>query len=167
MNAQRMVLMVTSAAYAFMLSQGAVGASPEACGVLTQSEVTAALGVAVDAGERLMPNDMRFCTWREHGKDRMQARNVQVSFISERQYDVGKTPVPSITKTPESGLGDEAYFSKGKGMVFNLSVKKGDSYFRVMVRSNPDVLVKGSSAASDEKDKEIDRAIAREILKKL
>jgi hypothetical protein len=79
----------------------------------------------------------------------------------------GKTPLPSVTKTPESGVGDEAYFPKAKGMVFNLSVKKGGTYFRVMARSNPEAFAKTNTPAVDQKDREIDLAIARAIVKKL
>jgi hypothetical protein len=149
-----------------LASPVALAATPsDACALLTQEEVAAALGTPVDAGERLMPNEPRFCTWHEHGGK--QARNVRVDFISEQQYQIGKTAIPSIVKTPESGLGDDAYFSKAKGMVFNLSIKKGGSYFRVMARSNAEAFAKSNDAALDEKDKEVDRAIARAILKKL
>ena len=125
------------------------------------------LGVAVDPGERLMPSEPRFCTWREHGKDPMKARNVRLSLLSDREYNIGKTPLPTVTRTPESGLGDEAYFSKAKGMVFNLSVKKGGTFFRVMTRSNPQAFVKANSDAVDQKDKEIDRSLAHAVIKRL
>jgi hypothetical protein len=143
----------------------AAAASPDACAMLTAAEVGAALGVAVDAGERVTPTETRFCTWHEQGEK--QNRNVRIDFISERQYEIGKTPLPNVVKTAEGGIGDEAYFSKAKGMVFNLSVKKGATYFRVMARSNADAFAKSNDATNDEKDKEIDRTIARAILKKL
>jgi hypothetical protein len=93
---------------------------------------------------------------------------VKVSVLTEQQYQLPKsiTSGPSVN-TPETGIGDEAYFSKSKGMVYILSVKKGANYIRVQARSNADALAKANDAANDEKDKDIDRAIAREILKKL
>ena len=145
--------------------QGAA-ASPDACALLGQAEVAAALGVAVGPGEHLMPTDTRFCSWHEQGNG--QRRNVRVGVITDQQYHAGKTPISSlVVNTPEAGLGDEAYFSKAKGMVYNLTVKKGDRYFRVQARSNVDALAKANDAASDEEDKDIDRNIARAILKKL
>ncbi len=147
------------------LQSQAAAASPDACSLLTQAEVGAALGVAVDPGERLSPTETRFCTWHEQG--RKQSRNVRIDFITERQYEIGKTPIPNVIKTPEGGIGDEAYFSKARGMVFNLSVRKGTTYFRVMARSNAEAFVKSNDAANDEKDKEIDRVIARALLRKL
>jgi hypothetical protein len=130
----------------------AAAASLDACAMLTPAEVGAALGVAVDAGERLTPTETRFCTWHEQGKK--QARNVRIDFITERQYEIGKTPGPNMVKSAEGGIGDDAYFSKAKGMVFNLSVKKGATYFRVMVRSNSQAFVKANDAVIDEKDKD-------------
>ncbi len=143
----------------------AAAAALDACSLLTSAEVAAALGVAVDAGERLTPTETRFCTWHERGNQ--HGRNVRINFITQQQYEVGKTPVPNVVKTPESGIGDDAYFSKAQGMVFNLSVKKGTTYFRVMARSNPEAFVKGNDSGIDENDKNIDRTIARAVLKKL
>ncbi len=148
-----------------LIGSQAAGGTPDACAMLTPAEVGAALGVAVGPGERLMPSEMRFCTWHEQGKK--QSRNVRIDFISERQYEMGKTPIADVVKTPERGIGDDAYFSKVKGMVFTLSVRKGTICFRVMARSNPQAFVKANDAAIDEKDKDIDRTLARAILRKL
>lgn len=156
---------VLGGAGACLIGSRAVAAPPDACAMLTQVEVATALGVAVGPGERLMPTDTRFCTWHEHGND--QRRNVRINFITQQQYEVGKTPLPNVVKTTEAGIGDEAYFSKAKGMVFNLSVKKGVTFFRVMARSNAQALVKANDEAIDAQDKDIDRTIARAILKKL
>jgi len=171
MNSHRVALIavVLSAGAASAMAPAGVDAagSPDACALLSQAEIGAMLGVAVDPGERLLPNEPRFCTWREHGKDPMKARNVRLSLLSDREYNIGKTPLPTVTRTPESGLGDEAYFSKAKGMVFNLSVRKGTTYFRVQARSNPEAFAKSNTDAIDQKDKEIDLAVARALIKKL
>jgi hypothetical protein len=171
MNPHRVALMaavLTAGAFSAM-APAVVGAAglPDACALLSQAEIGAMLGVVVDPGERLMPNEPRFCTWREHGKDPLKARNVRLSLLSDREYNIGKTPLPTVTRTPESGLGDEAYFSKAKGAVFNLSVKKGATCFRVQARSNPAALVKSNTDAIDQKDREIDLAVARAVIKKL
>lgn len=50
------------------------------------------------------------------------ARNVQLSFICQKQYELGK------------------------GMVFNLSARKGDTCFRVMSRGNPQETIGGPAA---------------------
>ncbi len=169
MDARPTVVLVMAAALGvastWLPGSQAAAASLDACAMLTPAEVAAALGVAVVAGERLTPTETRFCTWHEQGKK--QARNVRIDFITERQYEIGKTPLPNVVTSAEGGIGDDAYFSKAKGMVFNLSVKKGATYFRVMARSNAEAFVKANDAAIDEKDKDIDRTIARAILKRL
>lgn len=164
-TAIQVMVTVLGSASTCLIGCQAAAATPDACSMLTAAEVAAALGAAVDAGERLTPTDTRFCTWQEQGNQ--HRRNVRIDFISEQQYEIGKTPLPSMSKTAESGIGDDAYFSKAKGMVYNLSVKKGMTYFRVMARSNGEALAKANDAAIDEKDKDIDRTIARLILKKL
>ena len=165
-KARRLIIAALVGTGACLLSQQASAASPDACALLDQAEVSAALGVAVGPGERMTPTETRFCTWHEQGNDRR--RNVRVSVITEQTYRVGQTPISSlVVNTPESGIGDEAYFSKSKGMVYVLSVKKGGNFFRVQARSNAEALAKANDAGNDDKDKEIDRAIARAIVKKL
>jgi hypothetical protein len=159
---QNVGFMIAVALGGSLLCSATDAAAPDACAVLSQAEIGAALGVAVDAGEPLAATN---CTWHEQGNK--QRRNVRISLISAQQYEIGKTSIPSIIKTPEPGLGDDAYFSKGKGMVYNLSVKKGAHYFRVAARTNAEALAKANDAANDEKDKNTDRLIARAILKKL
>lgn len=151
---------------ACLLSNQAMASPADACALISQAEVGTALGVAVGPGEHLTPTQTSYCTWHEEGNEKR--RNVKVSVLTEQQYQLPKsmTSGPSVN-TPETGIGDEAYFSKTKGMVYILSVKKGANYIRVQARSNADALAKSNDAANDEKDKDIDRAIAREILKKL
>jgi hypothetical protein len=150
-----------------------VGAAPagDACKLLTQAQVSSALGVEVEPGAVRLPGHPEFCIWREHGQSAALARNVQVSLLTERQYEVGKTPLPNIPKTPEGGIGDDAYFAKTPGIGYILTVKKGATYFRVEARPIPGFShQKGSDAAEqalDEKYKAVERAIASDILEKL
>ena len=162
----RIFTTLVSGAAAGLFSLHAAAASPDACALITQAEVGAALGVAVGPGEYLMPSDTRFCSWHEQGNG--QRRNSRVSVITEQQYQVGKTPVSSlVVNTPEAGIGDEAYFSKSKGVVYILSVKKGAKYFRVQARTNAEAFGKANDAANDAKDMDADRTIARVVLKDL
>jgi hypothetical protein len=142
----------------------AVAASPNACAIVTPSEVAAALGVPVGAGEPLVPNDTDSCTWREQGKTKIQAKFVAVSFLAAQTYQMRQIMLKN--NTPESGIGDEAYFSNDMGMAPTLTVKKGGTYFEVTASLGHEPSVKGTDAGVD-RDKETDRAIARLILKKL
>jgi hypothetical protein len=143
----------------------------DACKLLAEKEVSAALGVEVDTGTVQLPGHPEFCIWREHGQSKALARNVQVSLLTQQQFEIGKTPLPNIPKTAEPGIGDEAYFTKTPGIGYILSFKKGSTYFRVQARPIPGFShEKGSDAqehAFDEKYKTVERAIASDILKKL
>lgn len=143
----------------------------DACKLVTEKEVSAALGVEVDIGTTRLPGHPEFCIWRERGQSNALARNVQVSLLTQQQFEIGKTPLPNIRKSPEPGIGDEAYFTNTPGVGYILSVKKGSSYFRVQARPIQGFSrKKGSDAeeqAIDEKFKTVELAIASDILKKL
>ena len=151
-------------------SSGAAGAG-DACQLLTTAEVSSALGIAVDPGVPSIPNHPEHCIWREHGKEQALAKNLQLSLLTDRQYEMGKTGVPGIPKTPESGIGDEAYFAKTPGTGFILTVKKGHTYFRVQARPIQGFSHSKGTAeqeqALDEKYKSVERTIAHEVLKKI
>lgn len=148
-------------------ASAAAAASPDACAVVTQTEVAAALGVPVGAGERIVPGDTTVCTWHEQGKNQVQARFVTIAFLEAQAYQMRKM-VPSLNNTPESGIGDDAYFSKDKSMPFpTLTVKKGGTYFEVTAVAHDRASAGGKGDDLDQKDKEVDRAIARLIVKKL
>ena len=145
----------------------AEAASNDACALLTRAEVSTVLGVPVTDGEPLSHTHREFCRFGEAGQAGGAGRNVQISVIDEKKFALGKTPISGVEKTPESGLGDEAYWSKARGMVFVLSVRKGSNYIRVQSRTNKDALAKANTPALDEQDKAVDRKLAVEILKKL
>jgi hypothetical protein len=131
-----------------------------ACALLSQEEVSALLGAPVNAGEPLGPN---VCAW--HERDTKNERNVHLSLLTEKMFVAAQTPNPLIPKTPETGVGDEAVFVHPKGMIFSLIVRKGGTYFRVQARSNP--RFGANTPEMDSKDQELDRTIARAVLKKL
>jgi hypothetical protein len=144
----------------------AAAAPDDACALLTQSQVSAALGVGVDPGQRPVATDPLFCNWREHGKPEGPARNVIVTIIGAARFESEKKSlVRGPTKTPEHDIGDEAYYYKAGRFPFNLIVKKDAAYFRIMARS--DATPGEHSPAVDDQDKKVDRALAIEILKKL
>jgi hypothetical protein len=163
-------MMRVSAVVAALASAG-VAAAADACQLLTAAQVSSALGVEVDPGSPSIPNHPEHCIWREHGKEQALAKNLQLSLLTDRQYEMGKTALPNIPKTPESGIGDEAYFAKTPGIGFILTVKKGSTYFRVQARPIPGFSHnKGTAAeeqALDERYKSVERTIAHEVLKKI
>jgi hypothetical protein len=151
-----------------MLAATAAGAAPsDACALLTPAQVSAILGATVGDGEPLMPTHREFCSWEEKGQSGGVGRNVRVSILSERMFTLGKTPMGMTQITAESGIGDEAYWSKIQGMVYFLSFRKGSTYVKVQSRTNPKAFASGNTPQLDEQDRQADRKLATEILKKL
>ena len=153
---------------AVAVSAGTLG---DACKLLTAPQVSAALGAEVDPGTVRLPGHPEYCIWREHGQSNALARNVQVSMLTQQQFEIGKTPLPNIPKSPESGIGGDAYFLKTPGVGYILSVKKGATYFRVQARPiagfSHNKRSDAEEKAQDEKFKAVERAIASDIIKKL
>jgi hypothetical protein len=145
-------------------------ASGDACKLLTAAQVSSVLGVQVDEGAYSLPGHSQFCIWKEHDKSDMAAQNVQVNFLTLRQYEAPKTG--PFAKGSENGLGDEAYWAYTPGIGFTLSVKKGSTYFRVQSRPIPQGVARKSDTPADkakwdEREKTVERAIGSEVLKKL
>ncbi len=145
-------------------------ASGDACKLLSAAQVSSVLGVQVDEGSYSLPGNPQFCIWKEHDKSDMTAQNVQVNFLTSRQYELPKTG--PFAKGSENSLGDEAYWAYTPGIGFTLSVKKGSAYFRVQSRPIPQGVARKSDTPADkakwdEKEKTVERAIASEVLKKL
>jgi hypothetical protein len=145
-------------------------ATGDACKLLTAAQVSAVLGVAVDEGDYNIPGHTQLCVWRERGKSAGIAQNVQVHFLTARQYDLPKTG--PFAKGPEGGLGDEAYWALTPGIGYTLSIKKGSTYIRVQSRPIPEGMARRSDTPADkakweEREKTVEKAIAAEVLKKL
>jgi hypothetical protein len=143
------------------------GTPLDACALLTASQVSSAVGAAVGSGQPIMPNNTTLCTWSEQGVPAGTERNVTVSLMTAKSFENGRTPMTAVTKTPVSGVGDEAYFVESKGMTAGLSVRKGDTAFQVRARTNPKWFRTGKTPESEQKDQSVDRSLALEILKKL
>jgi hypothetical protein len=145
-------------------------ATGDACKLLSATQVTAVLGVQVDEGAYIDPTHPEFCVWREHGRSEMIAQNVQVHFLTARQFEAPKTG--PFAKGSESGLGDDAYWSYTPGIGFTLSIKKGSTYVRVQSRPIPKGVARSADTPAvkaqwDEKTKTVEKAIGAEVLKKL
>lgn len=119
-----------------VLVSAAPTADPQdACTLLTAAEVSAALGVTVDAGKRPVEGDPTLCNWRESGKPDGPARNVVVTVVQGASFDKEKQPSRYLKGTV-SGVGDEAYFFQPSRIPIILFVNAGTVYFKVMARSS-------------------------------
>ncbi len=134
-------------------------APTNACALLSVGQVGTILGVQVEAGKNLIsPND---CRWKQmNAKPGSDAAMLQVNLSKAQSFEIGKTVIPNWTKTPITGLGDDAYSAdQGGKMTFpispSLSVKKG-AVFLVISAKVP--------KATLEQTKDVEKRIAGAIL---
>jgi hypothetical protein len=125
--------------------------TPDACSLLSTQDVATALGVEVDAGVNIGPGA---CRWNGRGG---RPATLRINFTKSRSFDIGKTPLAGYTKTPESGVGDDAYSVVGGGVV-TLSVKKGAAFIIVFVQI---------PNASPEQTTALERKVALKLVEKL
>jgi hypothetical protein len=144
------------------LTQIATAAPPtDACALLSQAQVATALGVEVDAGKHML--GAGDCRWTERGKAAgADVALLQVNFTKAQSLEIGKTPISGWNKTPETGIGEDAYSADSGKVTFpvspTLSVKKGSVFF---------VIVAKVPKASAEQAKAVEKKVALEILKNL
>jgi hypothetical protein len=110
-------------------------ADPVGCAVLTQAQVSDALGVPVDAGKPIARPGT--CQW--FGKGRFATLTIAVTRAGKspvEQFNAGKKGLVGITIEPVSGVGDDAYYISYSGTTrtgLGLVVKKGSSEFEIRV----------------------------------
>jgi hypothetical protein len=113
----------------------AVGAQvpSDPCAQITATEVSTVLGEAVAAGQKA---GTKTCSWTA---SKPTHEIVSLMYSPPGDWSTRKTrQMPGVTKTPVSGVGDEA-FSETAGGFTTLYVKKGSTIFMVRVYGVPDV----------------------------
>jgi hypothetical protein len=119
------------AAAVFFIATVSAAAQPagDACSLLTQAQVSAAVGAQVGDGAWVTPSFKATCTWSGTG------RIVTLMTEGLDAYQAGKTPrSPAIKITPASGIGDEAYYVT-TGSLVALITRKGSVAFKTSVYS--------------------------------
>jgi hypothetical protein len=107
--------------------------SDDACALLTTAQITAATTVEFGDGTYVTPTFKRTCTWTIKKAAGKTARIVTLYLTTPEAFDSGrKVPVSTITITPVSGVGDDAYYST-IGTQPVLWVKKGSTIFKMSV----------------------------------
>jgi hypothetical protein len=140
----------TFCALALAFSAAAARAAPEPCTLLSQAQVSAALGVNVGAGQ---PIGTTGCSWSSDKPHEI----VTVSLWPPTEWNRMKTsPLPGTTSTPAAGLGDDAFYATiAKYTV--LYVKKGQTVY----------LFKVYGVQSQEKQMSTEKTLAQHALAKL
>jgi hypothetical protein len=116
-----------------LAQSGPASRSQEVCSLLTQTEVSAALGAEVGHGEN-SPYTKLECVWTTTGTTLATQKRLRLFISTQRAFIIGRTPIPKIPKKTVKGLGDDAYYSTlGDSSMVTLSVKKGTFYFNVTI----------------------------------
>lgn len=122
-----------------LLAESAAAAEKPACALLTQAQVSEALGISVDAGSPIVKPTA--CQWIGKGKfATLTITQPRGGRSPVDQFDGGKKATPGITKEPVSGVGDDAYyiyFANTDRAGLGIVVKKGASVFEVRVYGFP------------------------------
>ena len=108
----------------------------DACLLLTQAQISAELGVSVEAGEHVVASAPGLCGWAPPGGPAINGRKVVLNLKTTEAFNIGKTPIKGITKTPVSGIGDDAYYTTASGLGTTLSVIKGDVAFNIALHGD-------------------------------
>jgi hypothetical protein len=127
----------------------------DACSLLSQTQVGAALGVPVAAGTYVTPTFKKTCTWNATTSG---GGYVTLMLQDLDAYQGGKQSgqMKSISETSISGIGDDAYFL-AVGNNVGLIVKKGNIAFKVAVYAHIPI----------EKKQAMEKALAQQVVPKL
>ncbi len=107
-------------------------AESDACALLTEEQVSAAIEAKALAGKHLVPSSTKQCIWSDdpnHGTDH---RRVTLNIAALRSFDLGKSN-PGLTTEAVSGVGDAAYYIIYKADAPTIVVRKGDSVFNLRI----------------------------------
>ncbi len=135
----------------------AKAAPPEdACSLLTQAQVSAAVSVSVGTGA-YQGTYKKTCTWNAVSPATKSAKYVTLMLEGLDAYQAGKlAPVKTIVVTLISGIGDEAYYL-AVGPNVGLIVKKGDVAFKVALYGDLPM----------EKKQAMEKTLAQQVVSKL
>jgi len=125
----------------------------DACSLLTPSQISAVLGVTVAAGEHPIASSLLLCNWSAAATSHVANGKVSISLMTERAFEVGKTPMGDVVVTPLRALGEDAYYVEGPAVGTRLAVKNAGLCVQVRVE--------GFASA---KAKALERTLALEML---
>jgi hypothetical protein len=106
-------------------------AQADACSLLTEDQVSAALEVKAGAGQHITPSSTKTCLWSDQLASR-DHRSVTLSCSPPASFDVGKQ-ISNPTAESVSGVGDGAYYEFMGKEDPGLVVKKGSTVFMIRV----------------------------------
>lgn len=126
----------------------ASAAPDDACTLLTQAQVSAAVGTPVGAGSHVTPTFLKTCTWTPSGGSASGVKAVTLSFQAAAAFESAKrlmeqttamtklekgAAANQVSNTSASGIGDDAFYTSTGGNYTGLLVKKGNVSFKVAI----------------------------------
>ena len=152
-------VMIFAIVFLFILSvrssPSGAASDPDACALLTQAQVSAALGHSIGAGQHAGPV-VRMCQWTSaQAFVQLDIMGQMGSLSPTDRFNNAKSPVGGITKTPIGGVGDDAYYITNVSGT-SLNVRKGNSAFEIRVRGVPADQIKA-----------VEKSLAQEAVLKL
>jgi hypothetical protein len=110
----------------------AAASAKDTCSLLTQTQVTDAVGTSMNAGTYMMPGLTRTCTWTLASGATPAVRFLTLDLQAADAYEAGKKLDAQANPTGVPELGDDAYYVNFSGIsIASLSVKKGDVSFKL------------------------------------
>jgi len=158
-------------ALATTLASAAAEPPNDACSLVTQSQVSAALGVSMGSGSHVTPTFLRTCTWNPSGGSGSGVRGLTLYIQSADQYEAGKQMLEQMRTmakvekhgnsqppviTPLSGIGDDAFYLD-MANTMSLIAKKGNVEFKFVIYGD----------LPGEKKKAAEKTLALEVVSKL
>jgi hypothetical protein len=144
----------------------------DACLLVTQSQLSADMGVSMAAGTHVTPEYVKTCTWAPTGGPTKDLKYVTVSFEDAGAYQSGKMLMQQmqtmmkmkkdeeagqLANASAGGIGDDAYYTSMGGGYTGLIVKKGNVAFKIAIYGNLPM----------EKKKALEKTLALQVISKL
>ncbi|HUI59009.1 MAG TPA: hypothetical protein VLX90_02230 [Steroidobacteraceae bacterium] len=108
----------------------AQAAATDACALITADQLSAAVGVAMDAGKYVSPGFTKTCTWLPKGGATPTMKFFTLYLQTSVDFEAGKGVAqmaatgPNSSLTQLSGVGDDAYVINFGGRIISLLFKK-------------------------------------------
>ena len=133
------------------LAASPVSAAPDdACKLLTEAQIKAALGVAVTPGKHTTETYTKTCTWNTSGGTSADPKFMTLDLHSSANFESGKqmaSAMKSFGEKDAPGVGDDAYFTEmNGGSITSLLVKKGGIAFKMAIYGGSDAAKKEAAA---------------------
>ena len=154
----RSVVITAVSAFVLFLAVAPIASAStdDACSVVTQAQVSGALGVPMSPGAYVTPTFKRTCTWKPTSAGKIKAVTLFLQPADAFEKAKAIAVSPSAKLDTVGGLGEGAYYVT-MGDQVGLMVKKGGVAFKVAVYATTTV---------DEK-KALEKALAAEVASKL